>query len=275
MEQAGVQQAAAQVLVAVKQLPVAKSRLAPALDERQRSALVLAMLTDTVTAALRSPAVASVHVVTRDPAVAATARTAGAAVVDDPTGTLDAAFSHAAAQVDQRAPVLALQGDLPALRPAELTAAFAAATGARAAVPDAAGTGTTLLLAPAGTILDPHFGPGSAAAHAASGAVLLPGAWPGLRGDVDTVADLGAAVRAGVGPATAALLDAGGTPATVAAHVDGAVELRTDSGALLRCDGAAAELGGWRTLRPGQRVRVHADAAGAVFLLTAAQAAPG
>ena len=264
-----------QVVVAVKDLPAAKSRLAPTLDEPQRSELVLAMLTDTVAAALRSPAVAVVRVVTSDPTVSELARAAGASVVGDPTNTLNEAFAHAAAGLDASAPVLALPGDLPALHPAELTAAVVAAGGRRAAVADAAGTGTTMLLAPAGASLDPRFGPRSAAAHAASGAVLLPGSWPGLRGDVDTVADLGAAVRAGLGAATADLLDRGGIPATVAAHAGGVVELRADDGALLRCSATAAELGGWRQLRPGQRVRVHVDGAGAVYLLTAAITAPG
>ena len=52
-------------------------------------------------------------------------------------------------------------------------------------------------------------------------------------------------------------------------------ELRTDDGALLRCSATAAELGGWRQLRAGQRVRVHADSAGTVYLLTGAITAPG
>ena len=270
-----MEQARVQVVVAVKDLPDAKSRLAPILDEPQRSALVLAMLADTVAAALRSPAVAAVHVVTGDPMVSDVARAAGASVVDDPTNTLNEAFAHAAAGLDASAPVLALPGDLPALHPAELTAAVVAAGGRRAAVADATGTGTTMLLAPAGASLDPRFGPRSAAAHSTSGAVLLPGGWPGLRGDVDTVTDLGAAVRAGLGAATADLLDRGGRPATVAGHADGVVELRTDDGALLRCSATAAELGGWRQLRAGQRVRVHADGAGTVYLLTGATTPPG
>ena len=62
-----------------------------------------------------------------------------------------------------------------------------------------------LLAAPAGVLLDPRFGGDSAAAHAASGAVALTGAWPSLRRDVDTADDLAAAVRLGVGPRTMAL----------------------------------------------------------------------
>ncbi len=78
--------------------------------------------------------------------------------------------------------------------------------GGRAFVADAEGTGTTLLVAAPGVTLDPRFGGGSAARHAASGAAALDGEWPGLRRDVDTPADLAAALALGVGPATRAAL---------------------------------------------------------------------
>ena len=98
-----------------------------------------------------------------------------------------------------------LSADLPALRPAELTAALAAAAAhARSFVPDAAGGGTTLLAAAPGVPADPRYGAGSAAAHRASGAVPLTGDWPSLRRDVDTAADLLAAAALGLGPATRA-----------------------------------------------------------------------
>src|SRR6266511_3378610 len=96
------------------------------------------------------------------------------------------------------------------VRPAELAAALDAASsaGGRAYVADASGTGTVLLTAPWGRDLDPRFGPGSSAAHARSGATPLSGDWPGLRRDVDTPADLLAAVALGVGPYTSELLPA-------------------------------------------------------------------
>lgn len=104
--------------------------------------------------------------------------------------------------------VVALTADLPAMRPAELEAALAAAerAGRRAFVPDLEGTGTVLLAAPAGEALAPQFGPGSAAAHARSGAVRLDGAWPSLRRDVDTAADLDAAALLGLGAHTGQVL---------------------------------------------------------------------
>jgi 2-phospho-L-lactate guanylyltransferase len=92
----------------------------------------------------------------------------------------------------------------------ELAAALTAAAGHRRSfVADGEGSGTTLLCATAGE-LDPRYGPGSAAAHAASGAVALDGHWPGLRRDVDTPADLAEAAALGLGPRTAHLLDRAG-----------------------------------------------------------------
>lgn len=104
--------------------------------------------------------------------------------------------------------VVALTADLPAMRPEDLEAALVAAarTGRRAFVPDLEGTGTVLLAAPAGEALAPQFGPGSAAAHLRSGAVRLDGAWPSLRRDVDTAADLDAAARLGLGAHTGQVL---------------------------------------------------------------------
>jgi 2-phospho-L-lactate guanylyltransferase len=143
-------------------------------------------------------------VVTSDEVVAAAAREVGAKVVPDaPAAGLNPALAHGAA-VAGRGPLAALPGDLPALRGADLAATLAAAT-VRGYAPDAAGTGTTLLAAPRGIPLEPRYGPGSARAHAESGAVALPAA-ASLRRDVDTAADLAAAALLGVGPRTAALL---------------------------------------------------------------------
>jgi 2-phospho-L-lactate guanylyltransferase len=94
--------------------------------------------------------------------------------------------------------VAVLLGDLPALQPRELSAALALATRhPLSMVPDAAGTGTTLLTALAGATHVPAFGAGSAAAHRASGYVpLAVAADSGLRTDVDTVHDLTALIAA-------------------------------------------------------------------------------
>jgi 2-phospho-L-lactate guanylyltransferase len=205
------------VVVPAKRLVVAKTRLTPLtaalgdeLPDGHRD-LVLALLADTVAAALSSPAVGLVLVVTDEPRAAAVVSRLGARTVrDEPDDGLNAALTHGARQARAAAagPVAALSSDLPALRAAELTAALRAAVEVpRAFVADAQGSGTTLLAVRDGE-LDPRFGRGSAAAHAAGGAVPLTGEWPGLRQDVDTADDLQAACRLGVGPRTAGLLSA-------------------------------------------------------------------
>jgi 2-phospho-L-lactate/phosphoenolpyruvate guanylyltransferase len=195
------------VVVPAKRLAVAKTRLRPLTSgaPEPHAALVLALLADTVAAALACPVVDTVLVVTDDPAAAAEVTRLGAGTVaDEPDDGHNPALEHGAHSAGGPA-VAALSSDLPALRPDELAAALTAAERApRCFVADAQGTGTTLLTA-VGTALRPAFGPESAAAHRSGGAVELTGAWPGLIRDVDTEADLRAAVRLGVGPRTAPL----------------------------------------------------------------------
>src|SRR3954447_11749890 len=193
------------VVVPAKRLALAKTRLRPLTDGApvNHADVVLALLADTVAAALDCPRVERVLVVTDDPAAAETVRALGAGTVaDEPDEGLNRALARGALSTGAAA-VAALSSDLPALRPEELAAALdAAGTAPRCFVADAEGTGTTLLTA-LGVPLDPRFGAGSAAAHRASGGVPLDGAWPGLATDVDTEAALRRALALGVGPATA------------------------------------------------------------------------
>ncbi|GIJ20068.1 2-phospho-L-lactate guanylyltransferase [Micromonospora lutea] len=196
-------------VVPVKRLAAAKSRLRGGLPGIPHQDLALALAADTLAAVRACPAVAEVRVVTDDPRVASVARSGGAEVLPDIADAgLNAAFRHGAAGIAGW--VAGLTADLPALRPTELAAALHTALtgppGARRFVADAPGTGTVLLAAPPGVPLDPRFGPGSAAAHAASGARPLAGDWPSLRRDVDTADDLAAAARIGLGPRTTALV---------------------------------------------------------------------
>ncbi|MEW2374581.1 2-phospho-L-lactate guanylyltransferase [Micromonospora sp. NPDC047812] len=201
------------VVVPVKRLAAAKSRLRGALPGVPHEELALALAADTVAAVRACPAVAGVLVVTDDARVAEAARRAGARTLPDAPGAgLNAAFRHGASAAGGGW-VAGLTADLPALRPVELAAALRAAQaappGVRRYVADAPGQGTVLLAAPPGVALDPRFGAGSADAHAASGALALTGDWPSLRRDVDTADDLAAAARLGLGPRTAALAAAG------------------------------------------------------------------
>jgi 2-phospho-L-lactate guanylyltransferase len=195
-------------VVPVKPLSVAKTRLRGAVPRPSHPGLVLAMARDTVAAVLACPAVARVVAVCDDPLVRAGLIAAGATCLPDtPAAGLNAALTFGA-RAAGGAPVVALTADLPAMRPADLAFALAEAAGLarRAFVPDLEGSGTVLLAAPAGVPLDPHFGPGSAAAHLRSGAVLLDGDWPSLRRDVDTAADLDAAADLGLGTHTGEIL---------------------------------------------------------------------
>ncbi len=122
---------------------------------------------------------------------------------DEGRGNLNSALERAAARVARPdRGVAVMLADLPCLRAEDLGAAFAEAD-SRSFVADAEGTGTTLLIAPPGADLDPRFGVGSAAAHLASGAMEIGALLGSLRRDVDTTADLEAALRYGVGVHTA------------------------------------------------------------------------
>lgn len=199
------------VVLAVKHTDRAKTRLAPLLSPPQRRHLVLAMLADTVGAVLAVPEVLSVSVTTPDPVVAALVTDLGATALPETVDAgLNPALAAAAVAVRDRhgpAHLLALQADLPALRPAELTELLTVAPPGRTVVADHAGTGTAALLVRDTTApLMPRFGNDSAHAHRRSGATELTGAWPGLRSDVDTPADLIRVASLGTGPETAAVL---------------------------------------------------------------------
>ncbi|MET8245878.1 2-phospho-L-lactate guanylyltransferase [Streptomyces sp. NPDC005202] len=198
------------LVIPLKPLTRAKSRLADTADDGVRPGLALAFAQDTVAAALACPAVRDVAVVTDDALAGPELAELGARIVpDEPRGGLNAALRHGAAVVRAsrpESPVAALNADLPALRPAELARVLdAAAEFPRAFLPDAATIGTTLLAAAPDRELLPAFGTDSRARHRASGAVELSlDAVDSVRQDVDTGEDLRAALALGVGPRTAA-----------------------------------------------------------------------
>jgi 2-phospho-L-lactate guanylyltransferase len=271
-------------VIPVKPLDSAKSRLRGAVPAGRHADLALALVRDTVAAVLACPAVREVLVVTDDPGAARAATALGARVEPDrPDAGLNAAVRFGADIVaGVTRPRAALAADLPALRPGELAAALALAR-RRSFVADAEGSGTVLLAAPPGVPLDPRFGAGSAAAHAASGAQALTGDWPGLRRDVDTAADLQTVMELGVGPCTSQLMRSPVQKA-IAAERSGASNIvasmqgtvatydpGTQAGTLLLDDGSelafppeAFRRSGLRLLRSGQRVTVETDTAGAV-----------
>lgn len=197
------------LVVPVKPLPLAKSRLAEVAGDR-RADLALAMAADTVGAAVGAPDVTAVVAVTDDTRAAALLEALGAVVVaDEPAAGLNPALRHGASVARGYATAVgALSADLPALRSDVLSAVLGeAAQHAVAFLPDLAGTGTTLYTVTADARFDPLFGKHSARRHRETGAVELRGvASTAARRDVDTRADLLAAAELGVGEHTRALL---------------------------------------------------------------------
>ncbi len=191
-----------QVVVPVRGTAPSKSRLD--LPDEARERLARAFARDTVHAVLDATEVAEVVVVTAE-AARHVFEGMGARVVADPQPpSLSAAIATGLAACDPQAPRAVLLGDLPALTGAALDEALAAATPrGRTVVPDADGTGTTLLTAAAGLSHSPAFGAGSYARHLAAGYTPLVAAVdPRMRSDVDTVGDLARAAELGLGPAS-------------------------------------------------------------------------
>ena len=109
----------------------------------------------------------------------------------------------------------ALLGDLPALRPRDLATALDACAQAsgtegssRAVIADAEGIGSTLVTADVGSPWQSAFGANSLARHRALGCVLAPVPERStVRRDVDTAAQLKAALAFGLGARTARVLN--------------------------------------------------------------------
>lgn len=202
------------VVVPVKPPAIGKSRLTgdtfQQLPDEQRRELAEAFALDTVQAAAATPGVDAVLVVTDDFRLASAMRALGREVMPDGASEdLNATLVQAAAEVVRRWPgavPVALCADLPGLRPIELASVLAdvvahVAEGRATFVRDRAGVGTTLYAAPVGAF-EPGFGFESAARHRAAGAVEVGADAPSVRADVDDMADLAAALVAGVGPHT-------------------------------------------------------------------------
>ena len=193
------------VLLPVKPPARGKSRLVGVPDVT-RVALASAFALDTAASCLASEAVAHVLAVTDDDAFAASLMALGcAAIPDGVTGDLNGSLTLAALEAVRRWPgaqPVALCGDLPALRAADLDAALGQVAGTDGAcfVADAAGSGTTLYTAPV-DLFAPRYGVGSAALHAEA-SKALDGELVSLRQDVDTLEDLRAAIPLGLGPRT-------------------------------------------------------------------------
>lgn len=180
--------------VVVPVRPAGKSRLrVPGVD---RVEIARAIALDTIEAAA---AVCDVRIVTTDP----TLELPGTTIVleREATGIADAVRRGLAGVTGHRAVLL---GDLPGLDADDLAAALRLArTVDRGAVPDAEGTGTTLVTATAGHALVPSFGDGSWHRHVAAGFTPIAIASDStVRRDVDLAEHL----TGRLGPRTSAVL---------------------------------------------------------------------
>jgi 2-phospho-L-lactate guanylyltransferase len=198
------------VVVPVKPAALGKTRLTAVSADRE--ALARAIALDTIAAAAATPHVSRVLVVTDDAEVSALVSRWPAVdvIAEGDVRGLDAAIALGADAAGQGAPRAALLGDVPALTPHDLDIALELAGAVeRGLVPDAEGTGSTLITARPGAVWVSAFGADSAARHRLLGCTDLTVARGStLRRDVDTAAQLAEAVALGVGPRTAAVLAA-------------------------------------------------------------------
>jgi len=200
---------AVDIAIPVNHLGLTKTRLL--VPQQLREHLVIAFLIDTVQAALHSPAVRTVTVITDDTAAQQAARRAGADSFSPqlPHPGLNRDLTAFANTTCGEQPLAVLLADLPALKPAELTAALAECAWHRAAfAADQQQSGTTLLYSERAKWLRPAFGNRSARRHHTTGAHPLSNVGPGLRRDVDTLADLITARALGAGTHTTAEIHA-------------------------------------------------------------------
>lgn len=191
--------------VPVKDLVNAKQRLLPVLDGAERTALARAMLRDVLHALTAAP-LDSIWVITRDPAVIATARPLGAEIVPEATNAgHTAAVAHAQTHAAGRgARVFAtVPGDVPCVTVEEIRALVSAVGAPPGAVfvPSRSGLGTNGVALSPPDLIPLTFGEPSFENHlsTAAGRGLDPRVLrlPGLGLDVDTPGDLRALLADG------------------------------------------------------------------------------
>ena len=183
------------ILIPVKRLDEAKSRLAGVLDEPNRQALMRELL-DRVAAAAREAACGPVWLATSDPSGRALAAELGVDLVSDGGLAWNEGLEHARRQLQpQPHRVLYLAGDLPLVTADDVRELAAAAPPRGVVIGRARDGGTNALLVSPADALQPRFGEhGSAAVHryAALAAdlqvVILD--LPGVALDVDTPEDI-------------------------------------------------------------------------------------
>jgi 2-phospho-L-lactate guanylyltransferase len=179
----------AHVLVPLKRLGRAKSRLAETLTAAERAALMLTLL-ERVVEAVREAGIHRITLVTSEPLAHDVAAT-----WNDGDLPWNEALATAIADVVGEEVVAVISADLPFLQASDVTALIEATPARGVALGRALDAGTNAVSMRPPGVLPTRFGePGSAALHAASAGarrlecVMLD--LPGLAFDVDTPADL-------------------------------------------------------------------------------------
>ena len=184
------------IVIPVKPLDEAKSRLASVLGPEPRRELVTDMLKNVLAAAKQSKS-QKILVVTRDPMVGAMVSTAGAEWTPDPATTLNGSLQKVfrTCWANGETP-LYLPADLPRLRASEIDGILGGWDAQERIVlsPCHKEQGTNALLVPATCGFEPQLGDGSFPRHlqraSSSGIVTEVYRAPGLAFDIDTPEDL-------------------------------------------------------------------------------------
>jgi len=213
------------LLVPVKDLSRAKTRLTPLLTPTERERLATIMLEGVLRAVAALPARFGRAVVTSYPPAAALAEGLGFRHLPETRQVSESASVDAAAATlaaEGVAGVFRLPLDLPLIDGADLAEVLARAeAGERTVlVPSADGTGTNGIYRAPPTLFPSHFGPGSMALHRAAAAErgVTPAVLPlrSLALDIDDAADVAALMATGAACPAADFLRGIGVPARLA-----------------------------------------------------------
>ncbi|HZC45131.1 MAG TPA: 2-phospho-L-lactate guanylyltransferase, partial [Candidatus Acidoferrum sp.] len=157
-------------MIAAKQVEFAKTRLAPVLPPGERRALAEAMFRDVLAASVAATAADRVAVVTSDAGLLATARAAGARVIDEefPRG-LNVAVALATSVLlgDGARTVCTVLSDIPLVTAEDIDTVFAAMPSGRGAVlvPSRDFSGTNMICRSPADAVPTRFGRMSLVRH--------------------------------------------------------------------------------------------------------------